>query len=130
MATAPYQLDQKNTEPFRAMSMGMRSLDDIKPRADFKTQAPKLSPRDKTTFSSGVVVMRADGNGQDQNITIAVEEYKDFPMGTVLETSGPTWITPYVRDGRMALSVVCEKLVPAKFDDQDAAGLPTFGADK
>lgn len=129
MAKAPFQLDSKNNDAFKAMSMGMRPVDEVKPRADFKTKEPKLSPRDKATYSSGVVVMRADGSGQDQSVTIAVEEYEAFPMGTVLETSGTTWITPYVRDNRIALSVVCERLVPAKVDDT-AAGLPSFGDDK
>lgn len=134
MSTAPHPLDTKIAGPFRGMFPGGRDKDDIQPRTNFNTGEVKLSPREKQTYSSGVVVLRGDGSGQDRNVTIAVEQYEPFPIGTIVETSGPTWITPYVNNGRVALSVICEKLVEVKDTAKDNAepetNLPTLGGDK
>jgi len=110
---ATYKLDQ--SEKFEAMSMGMKPAEEVKPRQS-NEGILKLSPHGKNTYPAGVIVARADGNGPDKNVSIAVCEYKVYPMGTVLRTDGAVYITPYVSEngGRAnaALSVVCDRLIP------------------
>ncbi|MFZ3416952.1 hypothetical protein [Arthrobacter sp. 3Tela_A] len=100
-------------EKFIAMSMGMRDAESIQQRMNRETGEVKVGPTGKPSYASGVVAIRADGSGQDRGVTIAVEEYRAYPMGTTLHTDGITVITPYVADGgRQGLSVLCERLVP------------------
>lgn len=108
------------SERFRAVSLGMRSAAEIQPRAK-EGGALKLAPSGKPTYPSGVVVMRDDGSGQDRSVTIAVCEYAEFPPLTNLVTDGDTWITPYESNGRVAISVIAERLIPAEGVAQECA---------
>lgn len=92
------------------ISLGMPEVGRTRVNAEGQ---PKLSPDGRVTHSTGVVAAREDG-GQDRGITIAVIDYKPFPMGTPLRMDGGVWVTPYVTDAkRQGLSFICERLVPA-----------------
>jgi hypothetical protein len=73
---------------------------------------PKLSPDGRPTFSTGVVVARPDG-GQDRGVTISVTEPTRLPLGVLLRPDGNVWLTPYESNGRVGVSIVCDRLVPA-----------------
>ncbi|MDE0571801.1 hypothetical protein ON058_00025 [Demequina sp. B12] len=92
------------------MCMGMGA--EFQPR--LKDGQAKLSPHGKATYTTGVVVARADG-GADRGLTIAVTEpaAKPFDMGQRLRADGRCWMTPYVDGaGRQAISFTVERLVP------------------
>lgn len=72
--------------------------------------SPKLAPNGKPTYASGVVVARPEG-GADRGITIAVTDPAPLPLGAVVHPDGEVWVTPYESNGRVALSIVCDRLV-------------------
>ncbi|QCQ17248.1 hypothetical protein [Microbacterium sp. RG1] len=74
-------------------------------------QVPKLAPNGKPTYASGVVVARPEG-GVDRGVSIAVTEPAVLPLGVALCPAGDIWVTPYESNGRVALSIVCDRLVP------------------
>jgi len=90
----------------RALSMG----GEPRPRLT-EDGAPKLAPNGKPTFVSGAVVARPDG-GHDRSITIAVTEPTPHRMGAVVKPDGEVFVTPYEQNGRVALSIICDRLVP------------------
>jgi len=111
-------LPSTDTQHVKCLSMGGE------PRPRVGDKGPKLTVDGRATSSVPVVVLRADGTGQERGATLAVvSEYaKDYPLGTFLRSDGKTWLTPYVTDaGRLGLSYVCERLVPC----QASAPAPT-----
>jgi len=102
-----FQIDSRwAAENFRALSMG----GEPRPRTN-EDGVPKLAPNGKPTYSTGVVLARADG-GQDRGITIAVTEPMTLPFGVPMRPDGAVWATPYETNGRVAVSIICERLVP------------------
>ncbi|GLK16923.1 hypothetical protein GCM10017602_14050 [Herbiconiux flava] len=94
------------SENLRALSLG----GEVRPRLN-DSGVPKLAPNGKPTFSTGVVVARADG-GQDRGVTISVTEPVVLQLGAALRPDGDVWVTPYETNGRVGLSIICERLVP------------------
>lgn len=84
---------------------------------------PKLSPDGRPTFSTGCTVLSQDDSGEwvpsrgtlSVHVTEPAERYgKNAVTPTLFSTEGVTWITPYVSNGFVGLSVVTDRLVEHK----------------
>ena len=84
---------------------------------------PKMSPSGKPTFSSGCAALVKDETGEfvpargtiSVHVTEPAERYgKSAVSSTVFVTDGETWVTPYVSNGFIGLSVTTERLVEYK----------------
>jgi hypothetical protein len=110
MAVVQCQPSTAAKPTFIAMAMG----GDPKPRAK-EDGTLKVSLGGEPTSSIQVVVLRADGQGQERFTSVAVytANAQVFPLGTFLRPEGAVQVTPYVTDSnRLGLSYVVERLVP------------------
>lgn len=86
----------------------------------------KASPEGEVTYASGCIlrVQRKDGSLRaDKSASVHVTKPASiYELGLIYRAAGRVWVQPYENNGRMALSITVEQLVPA---DADAdAGKP------
>lgn len=91
--------------------------DSPKPRTDAKTNMPKVNPNGEVTYSSGAIlrVLAKDGTiRNDKTASIHVTEPAAmYELGQVYVADGDIFVQPYESNGRVALSITVQALVPA-----------------
>ena len=88
-----------------------------KQRTDQKTNLPKVNPNGEITYGSGCIlrVLAKDGTVRnDKSASIHVTEPASvYELGQVYEARGDIFVQPYESNGRVALSITVQALVPA-----------------
>ena len=80
----------------------------------------KASPDGEVTYASGCIlrVQRKDGSLKaDKSASVHVTKPAGlYELGVIYQASGRVYVQPYENNGRMALSITVEQLVPADTD--------------
>lgn len=88
-----------------------------KQRTDQKTNLPKTNPNGEITYGSGCIlrVLAKDGTVRnDKSASVHVTEPASvYELGQVYEARGDIFVQPYESNGRVALSITVQALVPA-----------------
>ncbi|QOW64950.1 hypothetical protein IDM48_11545 (plasmid) [Rothia amarae] len=94
-----------NSDLFPLVAMGMGGT----PR-----QREKPAPTGEATYASGAILF-VDRKGvpvADKSASIHVLSPDPVPLGQLLQAQGKIWVQPYESNGRSALSITVERLVP------------------
>lgn len=94
-----------NSDLFPLVAMGMGGT----PR-----QREKPAPTGEATYASGAILF-VDRKGvptADKSASIHVLSPDPVPLGQLVQAQGKIWVQPYESNGRSALSIIVEKLVP------------------
>lgn len=79
---------------------------------------PKKAPDGRPTYSSGTILRTVNKDGEiksDKTASVnVIEPAKNYELGQFYRASGKVWVQPWENNGRMALSITVEKLVPLK----------------
>ena len=79
---------------------------------DGKTEVKTLDG--KPVHRTSLKALRLDGAGkaigEDRNISLGLLNQHEISGGKLYEADGEVWITPYEKNGRVALSIVVEKV--------------------
>ena len=73
----------------------------------------KTAPDGRAVYSTSLKALRlVDGIpvGEERGVSLAVIEPVDISAGKSYRLKGQVWITPYERDGRVALSIIAESV--------------------
>jgi len=80
----------------------------------------KASPDGEVTYASGCIlrVQRKDGSLRaDKSASVHVTKPAGhYELGAIYKATGRVYVQPYESNGRMALSITVEQLVPADAD--------------
>src|SRR5262245_617933 len=83
----------------------------------------KASPDGEVTYASGCIlrVQRKDGSLRaDKSASVHVTKPASlYELGTIYKATGRVYVQPYESNGRMALSITVEQLVPADTNPAD-----------
>ena len=89
----------------------------------------KASPDGEVTYASGCIlrVQRKDGSLRaDKSASVHVTKPAGlYELGVIYQATGRVYVQPYESNGRMALSITVEQLVPA---DADTGSAPRAAA--
>lgn len=106
---------ETNAENFPVFVVGMG--DSPKVRND-QNGKPKHAPNGEVTYGSGCIARMLTKDGTVRNDkTASVHVTKPasiYELGQVYQAQGRVWVQPYESNGRVALSITVEALVPAK----------------
>jgi len=75
----------------------------------------KTAPDGRVLYSTALKALRlVDGVpvGEERGVSLAVIDTIDIAAGKLYRLKGSVWITPYERDGRVALSIIAETVEP------------------
>jgi len=75
----------------------------------------KTAPDGRVLYSTALKALRlVDGApvGEERGVSLAVIDTIDIAVGKFYRLKGSVWITPYERDGRVALSIIAETVEP------------------
>jgi len=101
---APYETDSRLCPVF-AVGLG-----------DVPRQRDKAAPTGEVTFSTGTVLRVESRDGTVRNDKTAsvnvLEPAPVYELGTLYRSEGRVYLQPYESNGRVALSVTCQRLVP------------------
>lgn len=104
-----------NSDLFEVYVVGMG--DAPKQRTDSKTNLPKVSPDGEITYSSGCIlrVLAKDGTVRNEKTASihVTEPASIYELGQVYKADGTIFVQPYESNGRVALSITVQALVPA-----------------
>lgn len=79
---------------------------------------PKFAPSGEQTYASGCIARLLTKDGAVRNDkTASIHVTKPaaiYELGQVYQAQGRVWVQPYESNGRVALSITVEQLVPAK----------------
>lgn len=106
---------QTHSDVFPVFTVGMG--DSPKARQD-QNKAPKYAPNGEPTYGSGTILRQVTKDGtirNDKSASVHVTKPASiYELGQVYEAKGAVWVQPYESNGRVALSITVEQLVPVK----------------
>jgi hypothetical protein len=81
---------------------------------------PKFAPNGEMTYGSGCIVRMVTKDGtirNDKSASVHVTKPATiYELGQIYQAQGRIWVQPYESNGRVALSITVEALVPVKAD--------------
>lgn len=98
------------------MSLGQQHAVEMQAKKEFNSEDVKKAPNGKPLYKTQLAALRVvDGvpQGAENNVTLSVVEPFDAQLGQTYICDGAVWITPYERGGRVAISVIAERMTPA-----------------
>ncbi|HYJ68954.1 MAG TPA: hypothetical protein VEX15_14995 [Nocardioidaceae bacterium] len=94
----------------------------------------KASPDGEVTYASGCIlrVQRKDGSLRaDKSASVHVTKPAGlYELGVIYKATGRVFVQPYESNGRMALSITVEQLVPADADTGSAPRVASTSKEK
>jgi hypothetical protein len=106
---------ETHSDAFAVMVVGMG--DSPKARNDANGK-PKFAPNGEMTYGSGCIVRMLTKDGtirNDKSASVHVTKPASiYELGQIYQAEGRVWVQPYESNGRVALSITVEALVPVK----------------
>ncbi|MGP5049760.1 hypothetical protein [Glutamicibacter ardleyensis] len=97
--------------PLTVFAVENVGIEDWAPKKQYGTEEMKTSPDGKQLYSTRKSLVFLGDNGAENGITMTVTNPEPLEEMTKYELGGEVIFTPWVNNGRVAVSLIVEKLV-------------------
>lgn len=115
--------------PGKAEDMQVKSFTDDSGKTETKT-APDGSGRVQHRTQLKALALDEDGNAvrEERDVTVSLLEPANVEIGKYYDLDGDIWVTHYMNNGRMGVSIVAETIVPS--DESKSTPKPSITGNK
>lgn len=100
--------------PLTVFAVEAVAAEDWTPKKQYGSDELKLSPDGKQLYSTRKSLVFLGANGAENGITLSITTPEPLDEMTKYQLGGEVIYTPWVNNGRVAVSLIAERLVPVK----------------